>query len=302
MTHVGSLQRLAIPASRSLPRAVFQRSLTDHGKVSIAFHNRAPLVYSTRGIHETRQRITLIPGDGIGPEVMQQCKRVLRHMALPLGYDEFNFSYQQASEDNDDPDTIRRSIIKNRMSLVGHITPAKDVYLGTSLGIISTLDFFANVTYIKNYSGIQTRHSGVDIILVREQSEGEYKRIEHSVYSPASGEAVEALKIISHSASYRIVKFAFDVAIKHNRKKVTLVHKANIMKKGDGMFLKTGREVAKLYPDVEFEDMIIDNMCMQAVWKPQQFDVVGEYARVDGSLKARSGKIIFIKKELGENF
>jgi len=225
-------------------------------------------------LHERRQRITLIPGDGIGPEVMAQCKRVLDKMALPIGYDEFTFSYQQASEDNDDPADILKSIKKNRISLVGHITPAKDVYLGTSLGIISTLDFFANVTYIKNLPGINTRHAGVDIILVREQSEGEYKRMEHAVFSEKSGEAVEALKIITYNASYRIVKFAFDQAVKHNRKKVTLVHKANIMKKGDGMFLSTGKKVAKLYPDIQFEDMIVDNMCMQSVWKPQQFDVI----------------------------
>jgi len=224
--------------------------------------------------HNGRRRITLIPGDGIGPEVMTQCKRVLDSMSLPLDYDEFTFSYHQADEDNDDPNDILRSIENNQVSLVGHITPAKDVYLGTSLGIISTLDFFANVTYVKNFEGVSTRHKGVDFILVREQSEGEYRRLEHAVFSEASGEAVEALKIITYNASYRIVKFAFDQAKKHKRKKVTLVHKANIMKKGDGMFLSTGKKVAKLYPDIEFEDMIIDNMAMQSVWKPQQFDVI----------------------------
>ena len=99
--------------------------------------------------------------------------------------------------------------------------------------------------------------------------------MEHSVWSESSGEAVEALKVISRNASHRIVKFAFDKAVKNGRKKVTLVHKANIMKQGDGMFLNTGLKVAKLYPDIEFEDMIIDNMCMQMVKTPQQFDVVG---------------------------
>jgi len=232
------------------------------------------LLPQCRFLHESRQRVTLIPGDGVGPELMKEVKRVLDKFSLPLGYDEFSFSYQRPEEDNDDPEDIKRAIVKNRYCLAGHITPAKDAYLGTSLGIISSLDFFANVTYIKHLEGIQTRIPGVDIILVREQSEGEYKRMEHSVWSESSGEAVEALKVITRNASHRIVKFAFDTAVKHKRKKVTLVHKANIMKQGDGMFLNTGRKVAKLFPHIQFEDMIIDNMCMQMVWKPQQFDVV----------------------------
>ena len=275
MTIFHSLKSIALSHSGRTLLASWRYSPTASSRFtpSIACFS---LSASRGALHEQRQRITLIPGDGIGPEVMAQCKRVLDKMALPIGYDEFTFSYQQASEDNDDPADILKSIKKNRLSLVGHITPAKDVYLGTSLGIISTLDFFANVTYIKNLPGINTRHAGVDIILVREQSEGEYKRMEHAVFSEKSGEAVEALKIITYNASYRIVKFAFDQAIKHNRKKVTLVHKANIMKKGDGMFLSTGKKVAKLYPDIQFEDMIVDNMCMQSVWKPQQFDVIGE--------------------------
>lgn len=227
-----------------------------------------------RSVHTSRQRVTLIDGDGIGPEVMEQCKRVLQAMELPFGFDEFSFSYQRPEVYNDKPEHILNAIVANRYCLSGHITPRKSVYLGTSLHVISKLDFFANVTYIQNYDGIKTRHSDVDIILVREQSEGEYHRLEHTVWSPGSGTAAEALKVISRDASFRIVKFAFDLAVKRGRKKVTLVHKANIMKQGDGMFLRTGQEVAKMYPDIQCEDMIIDNMCMQIVSKPQQFDVV----------------------------
>lgn len=236
-------------------------------------HPTPLLLPQSRFLHKA-QRITLIPGDGVGPELMKETRRILDTMALPVVYDEFSFSYQRPEVDNDAPDDIKQSIVDNKYCLAGHITPAKDAYLGSSLGIISSLDFFANVTYIKNLEGLKTRMSGVDVILVREQSEGEYKRMEHSVWSESSGEAVEALKIITRDASHRIVKFAFDTAIKHGRKKVTLVHKANIMKQGDGMFLNTGIKVAKLFPQVQFEDMIIDNMCMQMVWKPQQFDVV----------------------------
>ena len=131
---------------------------------------RAPLLLPPlRLFHEKRQRITLIPGDGIGPEVMRETRRILDILDLPIGYDEFSFSYQRQSDDNDDPDEIKRCITKNKLCLAGHITPAKDAYLGTSLGIISSLDFFANVTYIKNREGIQTRMTGVDIILIREQ-------------------------------------------------------------------------------------------------------------------------------------
>lgn len=139
-----------------------------------------------------------------------------------------------------------------------------------NLRLRSELDLYANVIHAKSFDGIATRHKDVDIYLIRENTEGEYSGMEHENVSGV----VESLKIITKAKSERIARFAFDFAIEKGRKKVTAVHKANIMKKGDGLFLKTCREVAADYPEIEFNDMIVDNTCMQLVSNPWQFDVM----------------------------
>ncbi|KAJ8964941.1 hypothetical protein NQ317_010923 [Molorchus minor] len=134
----------------------------------------------------------------------------------------------------------------------------------------NALDLYANVVHVKSLPGIKCRHSNIDCVIIREQTEGEYSALEHECVTGV----VECLKIVTATKSQRIAKFAFDYATKNNRQKVTAVHKANIMKLGDGLFLRSCEEMAKLYPKIEFERMIVDNCTMQMVSHPQQFDVM----------------------------
>ena len=142
--------------------------------------------------------------------------------------------------------------------------------MGYNTSLRKQLDLYANVVKVRSLPGVQSRHSNIDTVIIREQTEGEYSAIEHESVKGV----VECLKVVTAEKSYRIAKFAFDYATRHGRKKVTAVHKANIMKLGDGLFLNCCKEVATLYPDIEFENMIVDNTTMQLVSNPQQFDVM----------------------------
>merc|ERR1712106_312827 len=129
---------------------------------------------------------------------------------------------------------------------------------------------YANVVKVASIPGVKSRHTGVDLVVIREQTEGEYSCLEHESVPGI----VESLKVVTGKKSLRIAKFAFDYATKHGRKKVTAIHKANIMKLGDGLFLRSCREISELYPHIQFDEMIVDNACMQMVSNPQQFDVM----------------------------
>lgn len=142
--------------------------------------------------------------------------------------------------------------------------------MGMNTAFKRELDLYSSVVKARSLPGVQTRHRNIDTVIVRESTEGEYSCIEHQSVPGV----VESLKVITENKSHRIAKFAFDYAVKHDRKKVTCVHKANIMKLGDGLFLRCCGEVAKLYPNIQFDTMIVDNTCMQIVSKPQQFDVM----------------------------
>ena len=146
--------------------------------------------------------------------------------------------------------------------------------MGYNTNLRKQLDLYANVVKVRSLPGVPSRHTNIDTVIIREQTEGEYSAIEHESVKGV----VECLKVVTAEKSYRIAKFAFDYATRHGRKKVTAVHKANIMKLGDGLFLNCCKEVASLYPDIEFENMIVDNTTMQLVSKPQQFDVMVRFA------------------------
>ena len=169
---------------------------------------------------------------------------------------------------------VIKSVEETKVALMGVLTNSSRQREADELSInqrIRTqLDLFANVVHLRSMAGVPSRHTGIDFVVIREQTEGEYSSLEHETVPGV----VEMLKVVSQEKSERIAKFAFDYATKNNRGKVTCVHKANIMKLGDGLFLDTCREVAKLYPRVEFEPMIVDNACMQLVSNPKQFDVV----------------------------
>ncbi|CAK9296080.1 unnamed protein product, partial [Gordionus sp. m RMFG-2023] len=171
-------------------------------------------------------------------------------------------------------DDVIESISRNGVALKGNIRSAQGMYLDDmqtlNMRMRKSLDLFANVVWISSIPGLKTRHDDLDFIIIREQTEGEYSALEHESISGV----VESMKIITRAKSKRIAKFAFDFAVKYGRKKVTAVHKANIMKLGDGLFLNCCREIAELYPSIKFTDTIVDNCCMQLVWNPWQFDVM----------------------------
>lgn len=217
--------------------------------------------------------VTLIPGDGIGPEVMEATKEVIAAVGAPINFEEKSISEIRGFTDEQKSDLLD-NINKNKLILQGHILAGKKQKMGEKLSLQMQLqrdlDTFARVSHVKSFDGVNTRYKNVDIIIVRENTEGEYCGEEHESIKGV----VESLKLTTQDKCERVAHFAFDYALRHNRKKVTCVHKANIMKKGDGLFRKVCTEVSKLYPTIQFEDMIVDNTCMQLVSNPYQFDVM----------------------------
>ncbi|CAF5003638.1 unnamed protein product, partial [Rotaria magnacalcarata] len=220
-----------------------------------------------------KYHVTVVPGDGVGPELMLCVREVFNAVGAPVEFDELLASEVMPGRSASLTDIVT-SFRRNRVGMKGILTtPALSEggdLMSLNMKIRRALDLYANVVRIKTVPGLKLRHQNVDFIVIREQTEGEYSALEHeSVHG-----VVESLKITTYENSRRIAKFAFDYATKFNRKKITAVHKANIMKLGDGLFLESCREVASLYPNIKLETMIVDNTCMQLVSKPQQFDVL----------------------------
>ena len=236
--------------------------------------------------------VTLIPGDGIGPEVTEATKRVLEATGVA-----FHWDLAYAGTDVMDkygtplPDFVLESIRKNRVALKGPITtPVGTGFRSVNVTLRKELDLYACVRPCKTYPGVPSPYKDVNIVIVRENTEDLYAGIEFEkgtteaaklikLVTETKGTTIRAdsgfsLKMISETGSRRILRFAFEYARTYGRKKVTAIHKANIMKFTDGLFLATAREVAQEYADIEFEDILIDNMTMQLVRKPQRFDIV----------------------------
>jgi isocitrate dehydrogenase (NAD+) len=218
-------------------------------------------------------RITLIPGDGTGPELVSATRRVLEATGI-----EFDWDTHEAGADVMDkygtplPDTVLDSIRANRVALKGPITtPVGTGFRSVNVAIRKALDLYANLRPARAMKGIPICHENVDVIVVRENTEGLYAGIEHDVIPD---EAAESIRIITRRGTERIVRFAFEYARANGRRLVTAVHKANILKATDGLFLRVAREVAEQYPDIEFNDRIVDNMCMQLVQRPREYDVL----------------------------
>ncbi|XP_039075205.1 isocitrate dehydrogenase [NAD] subunit gamma, mitochondrial [Hyaena hyaena] len=217
-----------------------------------------------------RHTVTMIPGDGIGPELMLHVKSVFRHACVPVDFEEVHVS------SNADEEDIRNAIMairRNRVALKGNIETNHNLppsHKSRNNILRTSLDLYANVIHCKSLPGVVTRHRDIDILIVRENTEGEYSSLEHESVAGV----VESLKIITKAKSLRIAEYAFKLAQESGRKKVTAVHKANIMKLGDGLFLQCCKEVAARYPQITFENMIVDNTTMQLVSRPQQFDVM----------------------------
>jgi isocitrate dehydrogenase (NAD+) len=218
--------------------------------------------------------VTLIPGDGIGAEVTESVKEVFKADNVPVEWEQVDATGVE-SGDKHAEELFRESIAslkRNKIGLKGILfTPVeRSGHQSFNVAIRQELDIYASIVLIKNIPGYETRHKNVDLCIIRENTEGEYSGLEHQSVPGV----VESLKIITRAKSERIAKFAFAFALANNRKKVTCIHKANIMKLADGLFRNTVRKVAEDYPTLEMNDMIVDNASMQCVSRPQQFDVL----------------------------
>jgi isocitrate dehydrogenase (NAD+) len=218
-------------------------------------------------------RVTLIPGDGIGPELAEATRRVLDTTGIAFEWEVVEAGEATiATHGTPLPDEVLESIRRNGIALKGPITtPVGSGFRSVNVGLRQALNLYANLRPARSMKGVQSRYDDVDLVIVRENTEDLYAGIEHMV----GPDAAESIKIITRAASERIARFAFEYAVANGRRKVTAVHKANIMKLSDGLFLEACRTVAEGYAGrIEFEDRIVDNMCMQLVQKPDLYDVL----------------------------
>ncbi len=237
-------------------------------------------------------RVTFIPGDGVGPELSEATRRVLEGTGV-----EFDWDYQEAGADVMDkygtplPEPVLESIRKNGVAIKGPITtPVGTGFRSVNVALRKELDLFCCLRPCKTYPGVRTRYENVDVVICRENHEDLYAGVEFEQGTPEAKQLIEtigelsgkkiredsgiSIKPISITGTKRIVRYAFEYARREGRKKVTAVHKANIMKFSDGLFLATAREVAEEYGDIEFEDRIVDNLSMQLVARPEEYDVL----------------------------
>ncbi|NLK87381.1 MAG: isocitrate/isopropylmalate dehydrogenase family protein [Clostridiaceae bacterium] len=216
--------------------------------------------------------ITLIPGDGIGPEVAFAAQRLIDASGVKLDWEIQNAGAHMTDQFGTPlPKSVTASILKNGVALKGPIaTPIGEGFRSVNVTLRKELDLYVNLRPVKTYQGIPSRYTGIDIVIVRENTEDLYAGIEHMI----GEDAAESIKVFTRKGCERICRYAFEYAGKEGRKKVTAVHKANIMKCTDGMFLNIAREISKEYTDIEFEEMIIDAMCMRLVQSPESYDIL----------------------------
>ena len=219
------------------------------------------------------QTVTLIPGDGIGPELAVATRRVLDASGVEFDWEVVEAGEAvMAKEGTPLPQYVLDSILRNKVAIKGPITtPVGEGFRSVNVALRQTLGLYANLRPVRSIPGLRTRYENVDLVIVRENTEDLYAGIEHMV----GPDAAESIKIITRAASERIARYAFEYAVANGRSKVTAVHKANIMKFSDGLFLESCRTIAAQYEGrIAFEDRIVDNMCMQLVQKPELYDVL----------------------------
>jgi isocitrate dehydrogenase (NAD+) len=216
--------------------------------------------------------ITLIPGDGIGPEVSEAVVRILKVAGADIDWDRQDAGVRAFKLHNQSlPAAVLDSIRRNKVALKGPVTtPIAEGFTSVNVGLRKALDLYANLRPVRNLPGVQSRFSDVDLVIVRENTEDLYAGLEHQIIPGV----VESLKIITEKASTRVSQFAFEYARTNGRKRVTAIHKANIMKLSDGLFLESTRKVSREYTDLEYDERIVDAACMQLVMRPERFDVL----------------------------
>ncbi|MGH7829721.1 MAG: isocitrate dehydrogenase (NAD(+)) [Candidatus Binatia bacterium] len=219
-----------------------------------------------------KHTITLIPGDGVGPEVTKPTQEIVRAAGVEIEWETFIAGAEALERAGKTiPGELMDSIRRNKVALKGPLTtPVGEGFSSANVELRKTLDLYANFRPVKSLPGVKSRYEGVDLIVIRENTEDLYSGIEHVVVPGV----VESLKIITEKASTRIAEFAFRLARAEGRKKVTAVHKANIMKLSDGLFLDCARKVAKRFPEIQYHEVIVDNACMQLVLDPLQYDIL----------------------------
>jgi isocitrate dehydrogenase (NAD+) len=217
-------------------------------------------------------KVTLIPGDGIGPEITAATCKIIDATGVDIDWEVVEAGAAVVEQHGTPlPPYVIDSIRKNKVALKGPVTtPVGGGFRSVNVTLRKELNLFANLRPVKTLPGINSRYENIDLVVVRENTEDLYVGIEHMV----GDNAAESIKIITREASERIVQFAFDYAVKNNRQKLTAVHKANIMKLSDGLFLQAARKVAVEYPSVKYEEMIVDAMSMKLVQNPQDYDVL----------------------------
>ncbi|MED6204031.1 isocitrate dehydrogenase (NAD(+)) idh1 [Stylosanthes scabra] len=249
--------------TRSIP--LLKRLIGKQPSRSVTYMHR-PGAGSPRPDGSPRQ-VTLIPGDGIGPLVTNAVEQVMEAMHAPVYFEKFEVHGNMKKF----PEEVLDSIRRNKVCIKGGLaTPMGGGVSSLNVFLRKELDLYASLVNCFNMKGLPTRHENVDIVVIRENTEGEYAGLEHEVVPGV----VESLKVITKFCSERIASYAFEYAYLNNRKKVTAVHKANIMKLADGLFLEACREVAQKHPDIQYNEIIVDNCCMQLVSRPEQFDVM----------------------------
>lgn len=250
----------------STPLVYPQRSVSTTGKLNI----KTKTVTQPKAKYGGRFMVTLLPGDGIGPEMMRHVKTIFTVGGIPVDFEEINLD--SMNENIEKVEEAITSIKRNGIALKGNIETREHskYFKSRNVELRTRLSLYANVVHIKSQPSIQTRHKDIDLVLIRQNTEGEYSSMEHE---SAPG-VVECLKVVTRNKCDQIARYAFNFAIQNNRKKISCVHKANIMKLSDGLFLNVAREVAKDYPNIEFDDIIIDNCSMQLVSNPWQFDIL----------------------------
>ncbi|XP_034943455.1 isocitrate dehydrogenase [NAD] subunit gamma, mitochondrial [Chelonus insularis] len=267
-------------AARSLVRCVQSKAITPQihrcaaSLSAFEIQHKTPAIKKVMPIPKAhyggRHTVTLLPGAGIGPELMGYVKEVFSYAGVPVDFEDIDIDPN--ADNNDDLEYAITSIRRNGVALKGNIeTRSREVgVLSRNVALRNELDLYVNVLHCVSYPGVNSRQKNIDIVIVRQNTEGEYAMLEHESVDGV----VESMKIITRSNSERVARYAFEYAKRNGRKKVTTVHKANIMKLSDGLFLETARNMAKNYPEITHNDMIIDNTCMQLVSNPHQFDVV----------------------------
>lgn len=216
--------------------------------------------------------VTLIPGDGVGPEISEAVIQIFEAAKAPIRWDRQVVSGEVIHPGGQliSEETLE-SIRRNKVALKGPLaTPIGTGHVSLNLTLRKAFQLYANLRPCRSIPGLKTRYDDIDLVIVRENTEGEYSGLEHEVVPGV----VESLKVITKAASLRIAEFAFYYAATQNRRKVSAIHKANIMKRSDGLFLSCCREVAKKYPQIQYEEVIVDNCCMQMVVNPYRFDVL----------------------------